>query len=184
MDKLKAAQSLGRVSAGFAMIMSLPMLFYTIYSGIMWQQLRKNEVVCVSIALNDDAEPIDIRKKWVVMAGYCFFSSLAVFAFQFIVAVLICIKPQDNAIANMLNQLSGCAGCAWCANCFIIPFTIWASWSEGCTGSAGDLDVNYSAQYKGFRLIWILMLALSGGLCILICVMMVCCGAILAAKAQ
>ena len=45
------------------------------------------------------------------------------------------------------------------------------------------MDVGYSAQFRGFRLIWILMLAVSGGLCVLICLTMLICGAAIAAKA-
>ena len=182
MDKLKGMQSLGRVSAGFSLVMSLPMLFYTIYSWIMWDQLRKNEVICLG-GFKDNGEAVDVRKKWVVMAGYCAISSLVVFALQFIVAIAICIKPMGNTLANGINQISGLASCAWCANCFIIPLTIWAGWSDGCTGRGTEIDGSYAAQYRGFRLIWILMLAVSGGLCILICVMMTCCAGILAAKA-
>ena len=53
MEKLKAMQSMGRVSAGFSMVMALPLLFYTIYSGMMWNQLRKNEAVCSAEYYND-----------------------------------------------------------------------------------------------------------------------------------
>ena len=166
----------GRGNACCMILGSAPIIYYAIHSGIMYYQLK--DETC-DFQLNKDGELVNVTKKWRTMALLCFITSIIVAATQVLGALANCIKP-DGAVGKLCGSINGCAGIAFCSNCFVIPITIFASYSKPCYEEGGPFE----SQYKGFKLIWILMLALSLSLLVLMVIFMVCAVALLAIFAR
>ncbi len=113
------------------------------------------------------------------MALLCFITSIIVASTQVLGALANCIKPE-GAVGKLCGTINGCAGLAFCSNCIVIPVTIFASSSKPCYQEGGPFE----SQYKGFKLIWILMLALSLSLAVLMIIFAVCAVALLAIFAK
>ena len=120
-------------------------------------------MVCTGFDKN--GKEVDALAKYLIMAKLCFSTSLIV-AVTNISAGISSIWP--GKIANLCKAINGCAGCAFFANCVVIPVTIFAQYSKPCHKisftNEVELDGPLAAQYKGFKIIWIVMLAVSFGL--------------------
>ena len=141
-----------------------------VYSGIMTQELKKPEAYCVGI--NKKGIEVDTTAKWLIMAKLCFSTSLIIVVTNIGAAVASCFGPESAGV-KLCKYLNSMTSCPFIANCFVIPFTIFAAYSKPCyemldpiTGletKTGPL----ASEFKGFKIIWILMLALSISLAIL-----------------
>ena len=159
-----------------------PFLYYTISSGLMMRQMQTEAPNC-GFQQKANGETVDVDKKWLTMAKLCFSTSLIMTVLVFLSSVCTIIKP-DNKFNKTINGLSSCAGVAFVANCFVIPLCIFAQFSKPCLGVTMDANNQpvegvYEKYYKGFKSIWICMLALSLGLFVLIALTFCClmCGA-------
>ena len=68
---------------------------------------------------------------------------------------------------------------AFFTNCILIPVVIWNDYSKDCVKGTGDGLTNVgplAAEYKGFRIIWIVMMACTGGLAALFLLIICCAG--------
>ena len=155
---------------------SAPFIYYAVHSGIMYQDLKESSC---PLQPNKDGELVDVTKKWRTMALLCFITSIIIATTQVLGALANCIKP-DGAVGKLCGSINGCAGIAFCANCFVIPITIFASYSKPCYAEGGPFE----AEYKGFKTIWIVMLALSLSLFVFMIIFMVCMVACLAIFAR
>ena len=134
-------------------------------------------MVCTGFDKN--GKEVDALAKYLIMAKLCFSTSLIV-AVTNISAGISSIWP--GKIANLCKAINGCSGCAFFANCVVIPVTIFAQYSRPChkiiLPDEVEIDGPLEAQYKGFKIIWIVMLALSFGLILIfllfLCIMICC----------
>ena len=165
---------------GFPIIFSLPMIFYVVYSGIMMQQLKKPGIVCKGFDKNGDE--VDALAKYLIMAKLCFSTSLIIAVTNISAGIFSICSKEPGVMTKLCKALNGCAGCAFFANCVVIPVTIFAQYSRPChkiiLPDEVEIDGPLEAQYKGFKIIWIVMLALSFGLILIfllfLCIMICC----------
>ena len=149
---------------------------------MMMKQMQTEHPVC-GLQKKANGELVDVDKKWLTMAKLCFSTSLIMTVLATLSSVCTIIKP-DNKFNKTINGISSCAGIAFIANCFVIPLCIFAQYSKPCLGFTMDANNEpvpgvYEKYYKGFKTIWICMLALSLGLFVLVVLFMCClfCGA-------
>ena len=132
-------------------------------------------MVCTGIDKN--GKEVDALAKYLIMAKLCFSTSLIIAVTNISAGLFSICSKGPGVMSNLCRALNGCAGCAFFANCVVIPVTIFAEYSKPCHkisfANGVELDGPLEAQYKGFRIIWIVMLAVSFGL-ILIFLMLFC----------
>ena len=132
-------------------------------------------MVCTGIDKN--GKEVDALAKYLIMAKLCFSTSLIIAVTNISAGLFSICSKGPGVMSNLCRALNGCAGCAFVANCVVIPVTIFAEYSKPCHkisfANGVELDGPLEAQYKGFRIIWIVMLAVSFGL-ILIFLMLFC----------
>ena len=123
-------------------------------------------MVCTGFDKN--GEEVDALAKYLIMAKLCFSTSLIIAVTNISAGLFFICSKEPGLMTNLCKALNGCAGCAFCANCIVIPVTIFAHYSKPChkisLADEVELDGPLAAQYKGFKTIWIVMLAASFGL--------------------
>ena len=103
------------------------------------------------------------------MAMLCFVTSIIAASTQVLGSIANCIKP-GGFVKKCCDTFNSCAAIAFCSNCIVIPVTIFAQYSKPCYVEDGPFE----SQYKGFKLIWILMLSLSLSIFFLIIILFIC----------
>ena len=143
---------------------------------------------------NKDGITVDVTAKYLIMAKLCFSTSLILAVTNIFGGILgACNKEAtQNGFQKLCGMLNSCGAIAFIANCFLIPITIFSMASDSCHTNDGN-PMAYStldAQFSGFKTIWIVMLAVSGGTIVLFfltCCIMICClgaAALAIAKAE
>ena len=134
------------------------------------------------VGLNNDGEAVDVTEKYAIMAKLCFSTSLILTITNIAGGVFgACNKEgTPNGMQKLCGMLNCCGAIAFIANCFVIPITIFSAASADCHIN-DDTPMAYAtldSEFKGFKTIWIVMLAVSGGtlvLFFLVCCLMICC---------
>ena len=135
----------------FPIIYFLFMFFCCAYSGIMMSQITE-AIDCQNCS--------GMERKYLIMANFCFGSSITMLFMS------ICATPWIYCeIRRKKEALTDCccykwhaiiffiaAVCVFFANFILIPSTIFIQYKDETTV--------LSAAYKGFLIIWIIMLAL------------------------
>ena len=137
-------------------------------------------MVCTGFDKN--GKEVDALAKYLIMAKLCFSTSLIIAVTNISAGLFSICSKGPGVMSNLCKALNGCAGCAFFANCVVIPVTIFAQYSKPCHKISFtdevELDGPLAAQYKGFKIIWIVMLAVSFGLILifflLFCLIMFC----------
>ena len=117
---------------------------------------------------------VDVDAKWLTMAKLCFATSVMISVFMVLSGIATIIKP-DNGFSKLPDCCTALMCPAFTANCILIPVVIFSDYSKGCI-EPGEKEGPYDAEYKGFKLIWILMLALTLGLFALFFLLICCAG--------
>ena len=117
-----------RANACMMIISSAPIVFYAVQSGHMYNELK--ETFC-PLQFNDKLEPVDVTKRWRLMALFCFITSIIVAATQILGALANCIWP-GGFWTKLCGSLNSCAGIAFAANCIWITIIIFSASSKPC----------------------------------------------------
>ena len=159
----------------FPIIYFLFMFFCCVYSGIMMSQITE--------AIGCGQYCDGMERKYLIMAKFCFASSLIVLIMSIIATPIIfrrmrgkdfypklycsydCKRCSKYCYTTCTFIFSIAAACIFFANFILIPCTIFIKYKDETTV--------LSAAYKGFLTIWILMLVfpivLIAMICILVC---------------
>ena len=179
-----------KAQGGLFVFLPVPMLFYLIYSSIMWKHL--NELpTCTGFDKNGVL--VNATEKWMIMTKLVWSTSLIGTVTCFFAGVFSMCQP-GGGLSQCCSSLASCNSCAFIANFFVIPYTIFASYSKPCYETVDPItgvmvkNGPYSKEYFGFRTIWITMLSVSGAVLLGVCCVCIifCCiaGAAMASNNQ
>ena len=188
MEKMQKAYSHPALKIGFPILFSAPMIFYCVYSGMMMTSLAKDDAwYCTGT--NEDGSPIDLNPQYLTMARLCFSTSLILVITNIAGGVLGALNNEGTVAVGMqklCGMLNCCGAIAFLANCFVIPLTIFSAATDRCIGQGlSEGEILIAKDQKGFKTIWIVMLAVSGGtlvLFFLVCFLVICIAGVAAMK--
>ena len=107
----------------------------------------------------------DVTHTWLVMAKYVFSTTLILLVVNLVFGIMNAFIPELKKVSDSIHALAGslCFG-----NVIFIPCVIFAKYSRDCVGHSNPAisknwipDGPLGQEYKAFKTIFIVMLALS-----------------------